>query len=150
MDARPYVDPPTTPFSNRETANSTVRLTSEGNAAICLVTMETIGQQESQEEVALCTILIILKNGNWRLLVNCLLGKGSDTTYVNKDVVEELGSTGEKEHITMKVANHKSISFISGTLKIGLESRWSCRYRGKCPNVQTNLWWSETCELAQD
>ena len=92
VDARPYVHPPTTPFSNRETANGLA----EGNAAIRSVTMETVGQQESQQEVALRTIPIILKNGNRRLLVNCLLDKASDTTYVNEDVVEELGLTGEK------------------------------------------------------
>ena len=55
VDARPYVHPPTTPFSNRQTANGTARLTTEGNAAIRSVTMETVGQQESLQEVALRT-----------------------------------------------------------------------------------------------
>ena len=121
VDARPYLHPPTMPFSNRETANGAALLTTEGNAAIRSVTMETVGQQESQQEVALRTIPIILKNGNRRLLGQCLLDEGSDTTYVNEDVVEVLDLTSEKERITV-IANDKSISFMSGTFKIGLES----------------------------
>ena len=58
--------------------------------------METYGEQERQQAVALRTIPIVLKSGKRRLLVNCLLYEGSDTTYVNKDVVEELGLAGEK------------------------------------------------------
>ena len=54
--------------------------------------------------------------------MNCLLDEGSDTTYVNEDVVNELGLTGEKELITVKVANDQTIRFMSGTLEIGLES----------------------------
>lgn len=54
--------------------------------------------------------------------MNCLLDEGSDTTYVNEDVVNELGLTGEKEPITVKVANDQTIRFMSSTLEIGLES----------------------------
>ena len=54
--------------------------------------------------------------------MNRLLDEGSDTTYVNEDVVNELGLTGEKEPITVKVANDQTIRFMSGTLEIGLES----------------------------
>jgi len=84
--------------------------------------METFGNQEREQEVALRTVPIILKNGNRRVTVNCLLDEGSDTTYVNEDVVNELGLTGEKEPITVKVANDQTIRFMSGTLEIGLES----------------------------
>ena len=93
------------PFSHRlmdgwETEN-------EGNGANSQsVTMETLGNQEREKEVALRTVPIILKNGNRRITVNCLLDKGSDTTYVNEDIVNELGLTGEKEPIEVKVANH--------------------------------------------
>ena len=37
--------------------------------------------------------------------VNCFLDEGSNTTYVNEDVVEELGVKGEKRLITVNVAN---------------------------------------------
>ena len=57
--------------------------------------METFGNQEREQEVALRTVPIILKNGNRRVTVNCLLDEGSDTTYVNEDVVNELGLIGE-------------------------------------------------------
>jgi len=84
--------------------------------------METYGEQERQQAVALRTIPIVLKNGKRRLLVNCLLDEGSDTTYVNEDVVEELGLAGEKQQFTVKVANDYSIRFLSSTVQIGLES----------------------------
>ena len=84
--------------------------------------METFGNQEGQPEVALRTAPIVLKYGNRRILVNCLLDEGSDTTYVNKDVINELGLTGEKEPITVKVANDQTLHFISSSFKIGLES----------------------------
>ena len=81
--------------------------------------METFGKQEGQPEVALRTVPIV---GNRRILVNCLLDEGSDTTYVNEDVINELGLTGEKEPITVKVANDQTLHFISSSFEIGLES----------------------------
>ena len=55
--------------------------------------------------MALRTLPVILKHGKKRLLVNCFLDVGSETTYVNEGVVEELGAKGEKELITVNVAN---------------------------------------------
>ena len=55
-------------------------------------------------------------------MVYCLLDEGSDTTYVNEDVVSELGLTGEKEPITIKVANGQTLRFMSSSFEIGLES----------------------------
>ncbi|KAL9964816.1 hypothetical protein ACROYT_G028505 [Oculina patagonica] len=79
-------------------------------------------EREGEQEVALRTVPIILKKGNRKITVNCLLDEGSDTTYVNEDVVNELGLTGEKEPITVKVANDQTIRFMSGTFEIGLGS----------------------------
>ena len=39
------------------------------------------------------------------MLVNCFLDEGSNTTYVNEDVVEELVVKEEKVLITVNVAN---------------------------------------------
>ena len=72
--------------------------------------------------MALRIIPIVLKNGNRGLLVSCLLNEGSDTTYVNEDVVEEIGLAGEKQPIAVKVANDLNIRFLSSTVQIGLES----------------------------
>ena len=55
-------------------------------------------------------------------MVNCLLDEGSDTTYVNEDVIHKLGLTGEKEPITVKVANDQTLRFMSSSFEIGLES----------------------------
>ena len=55
--------------------------------------------------MALRTVPAVLKYGKKKILVNCFLDEGSNTTYVNEDVVEELGVKGEKELITVNVAN---------------------------------------------
>ena len=47
---------------------------------------------------------------------------GSNTTYVNEDVVEELGVKGDKELITVNVANDQQVSFPSMSFTIGVES----------------------------
>lgn len=85
------------------------------------MTHETFQEYETKT-VALRTIPVVLKNGNKRILVNCFLDEGSDTTYINEDVVEELGLRGNKEKITVNVANGQQISFQSMTFQIGLES----------------------------
>ena len=54
--------------------------------------------------------------------MNCLLDEGSNTTYINEEVVNELGLTGAKERIEVKVANDQTISFMSNTFTIGVES----------------------------
>ena len=123
-EAESYIHPPTTPLQPQINGNGErPRTTREGNGANSQsVTMETFGNQEREKEVALRTVPIILKNGNRRITVNCLLDEGSDTTYVNEDIVNELGLTGEKEPIEVKVANDQTIHFMSGTFEIGLES----------------------------
>lgn len=125
-EAEPYVSSQTAPHRIQstpiQTPNSTHErpgLTMEGNVVNRPVTLKTY---TGQVQVALRTVPIILKNGERRVLVNCLLDEGSDTTYINEDVVEELGLAGKKEKITVKVANDQSVRFLSSTIKIGLES----------------------------
>ena len=49
-------------------------------------------QEHSQSSIALRTVPVILKHRERRLKVNCFLEEGIDTSYVNEDVVEELGT----------------------------------------------------------
>ena len=121
-EAESYVPPSTTPLHPPINAKDRPRTTMEGNGSSPPVTMETFGNRERQQEVALRTVPVILKNGNRRVFVNCLLDEGSDTTYVNEDVINEIGLTGKKEPITVNVANAQTICFMSGTFEIGLES----------------------------
>ena len=51
---------------------------------------ETV-QEHAQRSIALPTVPVILTHGERRLQVNCFLDEGSDTSYVDEDVVEELG-----------------------------------------------------------
>ena len=54
--------------------------------------------------------------------MNCFLDEGSNTTYVNEDVIETLGISTEKEEITILVANDQKVRLMAATLEIGLES----------------------------
>ena len=93
----------------------------EGDDKKLATTLKTNRNQDNKK-IALRTIPVILKNGKRKVSVNCLLDEGSDTTYINEDVVNELGLTGAKERIEVKVANDQTISFMSNTFTIGLES----------------------------
>lgn len=84
-------------------------------------TYETVKEHE-QRRIALRTVPVILKHGAKHLQVNCFLDEGSDTTYVNEDVVEELGMEGPKEKVTINVANDQKVDLMSATMEIGLES----------------------------
>ena len=113
-------------------------------------TMETVDKHEGKS-VALRTVPIILKNGNKRLLVNCFLDEGSDTTYVNEDVIEQLGLQEEKEPVTVQVANAQQVTFMSATVEIGIES-----VDGKVDSVivaqdiSKDLWKNEAYQLGED
>ncbi|PFX18797.1 hypothetical protein AWC38_SpisGene16829 [Stylophora pistillata] len=85
------------------------------------MTYETVKEHE-QRRIALHTVPVFLKHGAKRLQVNCFLDEGSDTTYVNEEVVEELGLEGPKERVTIKVANDQKVDLMSATMEIGLES----------------------------
>ena len=103
---------------SKGTREQSGRLSTEGDAN----TNSTSLKIQKAEKVALRTVPAILKHGRKRILVNCFLDEGSDTTYVNEDVVEELGVKGEKELITVNVANDQEVRFPSMTFTIGLES----------------------------
>jgi len=72
--------------------------------------------------VALRTIPVVLKHENKRLSVNCFIDEGSDTTYINEDVIHQFGIQGEKEWINVNVANAQQVSFPSMTFNIGIAS----------------------------
>ena len=54
--------------------------------------------------------------------MNCFLDEGSDTTYINEDVIETLGISTQKEEITINVANDLKVRLMAATLETGLES----------------------------
>ena len=82
-----------TPGYGRQDNESGERKTERGNGT----EGDKINQNDTHEacrtretkRVALRTIPIVLKNSNKRMLVNCFLNDGSDTAYINEDVVEE-------------------------------------------------------------
>ena len=68
------------------------------------------------------TVLVIMKHGERCLQVHCVLDEGSDTSSVNKDVVEELGLDGRKEKVIINVTNGQKVYLMSAMMEIGLES----------------------------
>lgn len=54
--------------------------------------------------------------------MNCFLDEGSDTTYVNEDVIETLGISTQKEEITINVTNDQKVRLMAATPEIDLES----------------------------
>ena len=105
--------------------------------------MEVI-EEHQQRNVALKTVPVILKHGRKRLLVNCFLDEGSDTSYVNEDVAEELGFHGAKEPVTISVANDQRVSMMSATFEIGLECRRYFGCRNHSEDIEQDLWRDET------
>ena len=95
-------------------------LSTEEDANINSTTLK-IQEKTQADTVALRTVSAILKYGKKKMLVNCFLDEGSNTIYVNEDVVEELGVEGEKELITVNVANDQQVSFPSMSFTIGVE-----------------------------
>ena len=57
------------------------------------------------EFTALCTVPVILRNGNRSLKVNALLDDASTKTYVSEEVTAELGLRGKLETVTVNVLN---------------------------------------------
>ena len=57
------------------------------------------------EFIALRTVPIILKNGDWSLKVNALLDEKSTKIYPNADVAAELGLQGRTEKVTVNGLN---------------------------------------------
>ena len=79
-------------------------------------------KSSTYETIALCTVPVILKHGAKQLQVDCFLDEGSDMTFVNEDVVEELGLEGRKEKVIIHVANDQKVDLMSATMEIGFES----------------------------
>ncbi|XP_067649100.1 uncharacterized protein [Haliotis asinina] len=71
---------------------------------------------------SLRTVPVILKNGSRRIKVNALLDDASTQTYINEDVVSELGVHGQRQTVSVNVLNSKQETFNSMTVEVGLES----------------------------
>ena len=93
----------------------------EGDRTTHTTTLNPVKKHE-ERIIALRTIPVILKHGKTRLLVNCFLDKGSDTTYANEDVIEALGIRAPKEQVTINVGNNQKLHLMAATVEVGIES----------------------------
>ena len=80
--------------------------------------------------------------------VNCFLDEGGDTSYVNKDVMEELWFGGRKEKVIIIVANGQKVILMSATMEIGLESLDGRVDTVIVAKTSNNIWWDKTHQLA--
>ena len=80
-------------------------------------TYETV-QEHEQRRIALRAVPVILKHEDRRLQVNCYLDEGTDASYVNEDVVEELGMEGLKKKVVVMVGNGQKVDLMSATMEI--------------------------------
>ena len=121
--------------------------TTEGDTSTHTATVETA--QACKKVVALQTVPLILKKGNTRILVNCFLDEGSDTTYINEDLVEELGVRGQRELFTVNAANDQQVTFMSMTIRIG-EYQWQSESNHFSEDVSEDLRRNESHQLAEN
>jgi len=98
--------------SQQSIANSASTVRSEepmqpGRSADAAVSRSVtmVSRDNSDSVVALRTVPVILKHGKKQLTINALLDDGSTATYVNSDVVAELGVSGESQQGSVSVLN---------------------------------------------
>ena len=86
----------------------------------------TLNTIERYEEgiIAVRSVPVILKKNGKKGLCCKLFPwpEGSDTTYINEDVVEMLVISTQKEEISINIANDQKVWFMAATLEIGPES----------------------------
>ena len=80
--------------------------------------------------------------------VYCFLDEGNDTSYVNEEMVEELGLDGSNEKEIINVANDQKVNLMSATMKIGLESLDGRVDTVIVAKTSNNIWWDKTHQLA--
>ena len=77
----------------------------------------------NKKEISLRTILVVVKNGKKKLIVNALLDDRSTEPYTNRDVVAQLGlSMGEVEEIKVNVLNGQVDTFETMPVTVIVES----------------------------
>ena len=65
--------------------------------------MHVTKQYRLIEEIALPNILVVLKEGNWKMVVNALLDDGSTKPYFMEDVAAEMGLKGSAPQLQVNV-----------------------------------------------
>ncbi|CAG2212936.1 unnamed protein product [Mytilus edulis] len=81
-----------------------------------------IGRDRKSNFVTLRTVAVILIYGNRTVSVNALLDDASTKTYINADVVAELGLQGQVQKVTVNVLNDNVEKFETMPVEIRLQS----------------------------
>jgi len=85
-------------------------------------TMATTKAAEPAKYLALRTVLVVVKKGERRMIVNALLDDGSTKTYIHGDVAAELGLKGSTQRIIVNVLNGEEDSFETMPVEFDLRS----------------------------
>ena len=120
IDGRLKTHHPLLDEKSKKKKESTPPIT-EGDRTTHATTLNT-AKKHDERIIALRTIPVILKHGKTRLLVNCFLDEGSDTTCANEDVIEALGIRASKEQVTINVANYQKVHLMAATVEVVTES----------------------------
>ena len=103
-------------ISSKQTTSGT-----EGNKPWQQTTMMA-NNVTTTDFIALCTVPIILKNGNRSIKVNALLDDASTKTYINADAAAELGLQSKTERVTVNVLDGQVETFETRPVDVQLES----------------------------
>ena len=84
--------------------------------------MATTKAPEPAKYLAFCTVPVVVKNGERRIIVNALLDDGSTKTYINGDVAAELGLEGNTQRITVNMLKGEEDCFETMPVEFDLQS----------------------------
>ena len=107
--------------ASNEISSKQITSGTEGNKPWQQTTMKA-NNVTTTDFIALRTVPIILKNGNWSIKVNSLLDDASTKSYINADVAAELGLQGKTERVTVNVLNGQVETFKTRLVDVQLES----------------------------
>ena len=93
--------------------------TGRQNETYTTVTSSTV---DTTDTIALRIIPVFLKNGNRKIKVNALLDDASTKTYINSDVVAELGLQEQLQKVNVSVLNGHIETFKTSPVKCTIKS----------------------------
>lgn len=85
-------------------------------------TMPTTKTPQPTRHLALRTVPVVVRNREWRMIINALLDDGSTKTFINGDVAAELGLKGSTQRIMVNVLNGEEESLNTMPVEFDLQS----------------------------
>ena len=103
-------------------------------------------KQHMIEELALRTILVILKSGNGKMIANSLLDDGSTKTYVNEDIAAELKLAGSVEKVQVNDFEDMSVEMELQSLDGRISTKINAFTANRVTGDMTVVDWKPTAD----